>query len=115
MKVHSKGSHHPISSKSDLKGQRGTTSKGAFRLTQLPSLEEKHIELLNRIKERAKKEGIHGSDKILRLVTEELLRGSLRPELSERQFQKMVDRISESVKDDPVLSGMMKKIMAKIS
>ncbi len=115
MKVHSKGPHNPVSSTSHVKGQKGITSKGAFRLSQSSSLEEKHMELFNRIKERVKKERIQGSDKILRVVTEEMLRGSLRLELGEKQFQRMVDRISESVSNDPVLSGMIKKIMAKIS
>jgi uncharacterized protein YpuA (DUF1002 family) len=115
MKVHSKGPHHAGVSITDSGGRKGVASKQPSGLTRSGSVEPKQIELLNRIKERVKKEKVQGSDKISRLITEEMLRDSLRPKLNEQQFQKMIDRISESIKEDPVLSGHLKKIMTKIS
>lgn len=114
MKISSKG-HHPASvSPSDSKSKKGVVSKQNFKLTETRPLEQKHIEVLNRIKERIKIVGGHGMSEISRVVTEEMLREFLPQDLSDKQFQKIVDRVSVTVQDDPVLSNFIKKIITKI-
>lgn len=115
MKISSKG-HHPASvSPSDSKSKKSIVSKQNFELTEMRPFEPKHIEVLNRIRERVKVEGGHEMSEISRVVIEEMLKEFLRPNLNENQFQKMVDRVSMTVQDDPVLSNFIKKIITKIS
>lgn len=115
MKISSKD-HHPASiSPTASKSKKIADSKQNFRLKEKPSIEPKHIELLNRIRERVKVEGGDEMSKISRVVTEEMLKEFLRPKLSDKEFQKMVDRVSATVQDDPQFSHFIKKIMAKLS
>jgi len=115
MKISSKG-HHPVSvSTTDAKSKRGIVSKQNFKLREIQELRPKHIEVLNRIKERIKIGGGRGMSEISRIVTEEMLRDVLSPKMSEKKFQKIVDRISVTVQDDPVLSNFIKKIMLKLT
>lgn len=112
MKIHSKAPKGPVVSRSDAK--KGVSSKQEFNLSKLTSSKPKHIELFNRIKERIEKTGSRNYKEISRIVTEEMLRDAIGVNLKEKQFQKMVDRVSETVSEDPALSNFINKLMTKL-
>lgn len=114
MKISSKGYHPPISPP-DTRNRKDVVSKQGFKLAKTGPLKPNHVEVLNRIKERIKSGEVHEISRVSRVVTEEMLREVLPSDLSDKQFQKIVDSVSATIQDDPVLSDLVKRIIRKIS
>jgi len=115
MKITRKTHPPSVQGAEQKRDNRKIGNKDKFGLKDRATINPLDVKLFERIKERVKAEGIRGFDKFSRVFTEEILRTQFASRLDEKGFKHMVEKVSSTVAGDPVLSGIIRKFMAKIT